>query len=74
LAQQGEAGGVSSYISSLPTGSYDKYDEGHSWLRHTYSRLAWLYGHERAFRIMVGKDEQANADLKAWRRLGRRSA
>ena len=66
---------MTSYISTLPTGGlgHAKPDEGHSWLRHTYSRLAWQYGHERAFLIMVGKDEPTKADLKAWRRLGRRA-
>jgi hypothetical protein len=64
---------VTSYISSLPKPHLGVPDEGHSWLRHTYSRLAWLYGHERAFHIMVGSDERTKADLKAWRSLGRRA-
>lgn len=63
---------MTSYLSTLPKQDGPT-DDGHSWLRHTYARLAWQYGHERAFRIMVGSDERSNADLKAWNRLGRRA-
>lgn len=34
-------------------------------------RLRWAHGPERAREIMAGKDAAANADLKAWKNLGR---
>ena len=34
-------------------------------------RLAWVHGPERAVRIMSGKDEATNEDIRKWRALGR---
>lgn len=34
-------------------------------------RLRWAHGPERARDIMDGTDAAANADLKAWKNLGR---
>ena len=33
-------------------------------------KLEWLHGHERAAKILLGKDADTEADLRAWRRLG----
>lgn len=46
-------------------------DNGHSWRDHTRRSLLWLYGPERAHAIETGKDTRTNADLAAWRNLGR---
>ncbi len=40
--------------------------------RALYDRLRWLYGEERATRMVQGDDEPTNTDLDAWRKLGRR--
>lgn len=66
------------YIDNPPTvrwhrGALVEYP-GHFWRAHTLDRLAFLYGHERARRIMGGADPAANADLAAWNNLGQRSA
>lgn len=45
-----------------------------SWKLLTYDRLEWLYGHERASRIIEGRDPKTQMDLTAWRALGHRSA
>lgn len=37
----------------------------------TYYRLAWQYGPERAWRIVLGEDAETEADLVRWRELGR---
>jgi len=37
-------------------------------------RLAWRHGPERAEQILAGRDPEANADLAAWRNLGRKGA
>lgn len=42
------------------------------WMTPTELRLAWLYGAERAARIIEGRDPKTEADLAAWRRLGPR--
>lgn len=34
-------------------------------------RLVWCYGADRAAEIIAGRDPQANADLEAWRQLGK---
>lgn len=39
------------------------------WLDYV-QKLEWLHGHERAAKILLGKDEATNADLAAWRGLG----
>ena len=33
-------------------------------------RLVWFHGAERAAVILAGADEEANADIERWRRLG----
>lgn len=43
---------------------------GHYWGAHTFDRLAWLYGPERAQAIRAGRDPQTNNDVAAWRNLG----
>lgn len=48
--------------------------EGHFWEAHTFTRLEWLYGTERARAIMAGRDPATLADLEAWNALGRRDA
>lgn len=45
---------------------------GHYWGAHTFDRLAWLYGHERAQAMRAGRDTQTNHDVAAWRQLGAR--
>lgn len=44
----------------------------HSWADHTRRALAWQYGETRADAIMAGRDPKTQADLAAWRQLGRR--
>jgi len=39
----------------------------------TWSRLASCHGPDRADRIMAGDDPKTNADIQAWRTLGRRT-
>lgn len=34
-------------------------------------RLCWLYGKERAARIVAGYDETTEADVQKWNRLGK---
>ena len=36
----------------------------------TWRNLVQCYGMERAIQIVDGKDEKANADIAAWKRLG----
>lgn len=45
-----------------------------SWQDHTWDRLAWIYGADRADNITTGKDPKTSADLRAWRQLGRKEA
>jgi len=42
------------------------------WHALTFNRLAWQYGPERAQKIMAGLDHATEADIDAWRSLGRR--
>jgi hypothetical protein len=44
------------------------------WQSYTHIRLAWAHGPERAAAIIEGRDPQTEADLAAWRSLGRRAA
>lgn len=39
----------------------------------TWERLASCHGPDRADRIMAGQDPKTNADIQAWRALGRRT-
>lgn len=52
----------SSYISS---------PSWYDWHAHTHDRLRWAHGDQRAADIVLGRDAATNADLKAWRELGR---
>lgn len=40
----------------------------------TWARLVECYGYQRAQLICQGRDPQTNADIAAWRALGRRRA
>lgn len=57
---------MSSYINNPARAG----EPGHDWDLHTYQRLAWAYGYERADSIIDGRDPATLADLRAWRRLG----
>lgn len=62
------------YIDSSPqVRRWGEISEGHLWGAHTFDRLAWQYGPERAQQIRAGRDQQTNEDLAAWRRLGERA-
>lgn len=39
--------------------------------RRTYAHLVWLHGDERGGEIVRGTDVETNADLGAWRFIGR---
>jgi len=63
---------VSSYIDTPPC-PVDGW-QGFDWRLHTYSRLEWLYGPERAYRIHRGADPETQLDVERWNRLGTRDA
>ncbi len=39
-------------------------------IQHTYARLTWLHGSDRAHRIVNGQDDATQADIAAWRKFG----
>lgn len=41
--------------------------------KEVYARLRWAHSDERALAIISGCDPRTEADIKAWRELGRRS-
>ena len=60
----------SSYINTPPEATPHG-EPGHDWQAHTFDRLRWAHGENRARAIAMGIDPATNADLKAWRELGR---
>jgi hypothetical protein len=45
-----------------------------NWRDFTHKRLCWLYGLDRAWDILKGRDGATLSDLESWNRLGRRDA
>ena len=41
--------------------------------RSLWLKLVWMYGKERAARIVCGYDEATEADLMKWRQIGGKS-
>ena len=65
---------MSSYIDTAPLMERTGPRPGHDWRLFTYERLRWAHGEERARQIALGNDKPTNDDLRAWRKLGQRSA
>ena len=53
------------------TGTYHD-DDWMNWRDHTRARLEWIYGFEKARRVIHGVDLETQSDIAKWNTLGRR--
>lgn len=58
------------YIDTHPSPGVENPNDAHSWQDFTRRRLEWLYGPAQS----IERRAQTQADLAAWRNLGRRPA